>query len=136
MDAIKRLGGVGYVTYHTGQTAQDAPLALDRGLLARPSDVGTPYQEVRADVYAKLMSAVDAKRAWGRPLFVNILVHEYNFYLARGENWARLAAVMQTDQERQKFRDGFFELVRQLTTNAELENVHTGDIVDMYLGKR
>ncbi|MBF0430199.1 MAG: hypothetical protein HQK83_02885 [Fibrobacteria bacterium] len=129
LEAIRRLGGIGYVSYHVGEADKENPFSTTNALLDRPSDAGVVF-EVGKDNVKFLKSQISAKIDYSRPLYVVVLVHGYNFYLETGERWQLPNARLLSVEKQREFMSGFLGLVDVLAGDKDMQIINTDDIVE------
>ena len=141
MGVLKNKGLKGYVAYHSGQTEKDSPFKESLGLLERPSDFSIVFERVieSGSIYDHFISEIQQFSDYDRPLFVNVLIHDYEFYrmgayytkgpkLPNGtisEQWEK------TKDEQEYYWQTYEDLVKSFVNNNEVKIITAKNIMDM-----
>lgn len=135
---LKGKGVQGIVAPPEGGAGGNQPFRMVYGLLARPADFDCPFSRI-ADTpnpYQALISRLPRFSGYPRPIFGNVLAHDYEFY-HRGD-WLsdelpahRFGDWRKSGQEQAAYWRAYENLVKGLAANPEIRIINAKDLVAM-----
>lgn len=158
LDVLKKKGLRGYVVHRSGKNNfEDNPFSQRYGLLERPADFGIRLQDMfKVDVksfdfesknriikikdpYNKIISETQKISNHSRPLFVSIVVHDYDFY--RYAVWYNNKVMLpngilsdkveRTEKDKELFWRTYQDLIKSMVRNNEIKIITAKEILNM-----
>jgi hypothetical protein len=135
---LKGKGARGIVAPQGGGDGGNQPFRIVDGLLARPADFDCIFFEIAgaSSPYEAFRSRLRPFSHYVRPIFGNVLVHDFDFY-HRGE-WTndeiptrRFGDWRKSGQEQADFWRAYENLVKALAGNQEIRVINAQDLMAM-----